>query len=271
MERSGTILEIRDLKTHFYTSEGVVRAVDGVSLDVSAGETLALVGESGSGKSVTAMSVLGLVPYPGRVVGGAALFRGEDLLKAASQKMRDVRGKHIGIVFQEPMTSLNPVISIGEQIAEPLKVHLGMNGNAAHGRVLELLHAVGIRDGERRYRDYPHQFSGGMRQRVMIAMAMSCAPELLIADEPTTALDVITQAQILDTITRLARESSAALMIITHNLGIVARYAHRVNVMRSGKIVETGAAERVFSHPTHPYTQQLLDCVPRLDRIKRGK
>ena len=268
---SVTILDVRDLKTYFYTTEGVVKAVDGVSFELRAGETLALVGESGSGKSVSALSVLRLVSYPGKTIGGEALFQGEDLLKVSEERMRAIRGKHIGMVFQEPMTSLNPVLSVGEQIAEPLRIHLKMDRNSARARAVELMLLVGISDGERRYRDYPHQFSGGMRQRVMIAIAMSCNPGILIADEPTTALDVTVQAQVLDLMTGLARQSGTTILMITHNLGIVARYADRISVMRSGEIVESGPAGSIFADPGHPYTRQLLQCVPRMDRVKKGK
>jgi len=260
-----TILEVRDLRTYFHTDEGITKAVDGISYDVREGETSALVGESGCGKSVSALSLVRLVPYPGRIMGGQVLFNGEDLLQVPEAKMRKIRGKHIAMVFQEPMTSLNPVMNIGEQIAEPLKAHLKMDEKAARRRVIELLNLVGIPDSDRRYRDYPHQFSGGMRQRVVIAMALSCNPSILIADEPTTALDVTIQAQILDMMTGLARQFNTALILITHNFGIVARYADRINVMRAGKIVESGSADSIFAKPQHPYTQALLKCVPHLE------
>jgi len=265
---STAALQVIDLKTHFFTPEGVIKAVDGVSFDVRQAETVALVGESGSGKSVSALSIMRLLPQRAKVIGGQVLFNGEDLLGLPEDRMRQVRGRHIGMVFQEPMTSLNPVLRIGEQIAEPLQVRLGMDGPAAHRRTIELLDMVGIREPERRYRDYPHQFSGGMRQRVMIAMALSCGPEILIADEPTTALDVTTQAQILDTMTGLARRMSTAVLLITHNLGIVARYADRINIMLAGRVVESGTSEGIFSHPTHEYTNKLLGCVPRIDRVR---
>jgi ABC-type dipeptide/oligopeptide/nickel transport system ATPase component len=259
------------LKTYFYTDEGIRKAVDGVSFDVRQGETVALVGESGSGKSVTALSIMRLVPYPGRVAGGQVFFSGEDLLTIEEGKMRAVRGRYISMVFQEPMTSLDPVLTIGEQISEPLKVHLKLNGLALRNRVLELLEMVGIQNGVQRYHDYPHQFSGGMRQRAMIAMALSCNPAILIADEPTTALDVTIQAQVLDTMTSLARKFNTAVLLITHNLGIVARYADRINVMRNGKIVESGSAETIFAEPQHSYTQTLLGCVPRIDMQRELK
>ncbi len=263
---SGILLQIKELKTYFYTAEGVIRAVDGIAYDVREGETVALVGESGCGKSVSALSVIRLVPYPGRIIGGQVLFDGEDLQQVSEEKMRTVRGKHIAMVFQEPMTSLNPVLTIGEQIAEPLRMHLKMDRKAARERVIELLHSVGIPDADRRYRDYPHQFSGGMRQRVMIAMALSCNPNILIADEPTTALDVTIQAQLLDMMTELAQRLGTAVILITHNLGIVARYADRVNVMYAGKIVESGPADSIFEEARHPYTLGLLQCVPRIDK-----
>lgn len=264
----GTILEVRDLRTYFYTPEGVTTAVDGISYDVREAETVALVGESGCGKSVSALSLLRLVPYPGRIVGGQALFNGEDLLSVPESRIRAIRGREISMVFQEPMTSLNPVISIGAQIAETLKVHLKMGETAARQRVAELLRMVGIPDAERRYGDYPHQFSGGMRQRVMIAMALSCNPKILIADEPTTALDVTIQAQILDMLTALARQLGTAIILITHNLGLVARYADSVNVMQAGKIVESASGDGIFAEPRHAYTRKLLQCVPRIDRLK---
>ncbi|MBI4186789.1 MAG: ABC transporter ATP-binding protein [Chloroflexi bacterium] len=267
---AGVLLQVNDLKTHFYIAEATIKAVDGVSFDIGRAETVALVGESGSGKSVTALSIMRLVPYSGKVVGGQVLFNGEDLLHISEKMMRTIRGRHIGMVFQEPMTSLNPVMRIGTQIAETLKVRLGMDEKAARQRVIELLRMVGIRDAEQRYRDYPHQFSGGMRQRGMVAMALSCSPEILIADEPTTALDVTTQAQILDMMTALARQMGTSVLLITHNLGIVARYADRINIMYGGKLVESGTSEEVFHHPKHPYTLKLLQCVPRIDR-KRGQ
>ncbi|MBI2831476.1 MAG: ABC transporter ATP-binding protein [Chloroflexi bacterium] len=260
-----TILQVKDLKTYFYTAEGVVKAVDGISYEVREAETVALVGESGCGKSVSALSIIRLVQYPGKIVGGQVLFDGEDLLQASEDKMRSIRGKRIGMIFQEPMTSLNPVLTIGEQIAEPLRVHLKMDRKAASQRVVELLQSVGIPDAERRYRDYPHQFSGGMRQRVMIAIAMSCDPKILIADEPTTALDVTIQAQLLDTMTEIARRMNTSVILITHNLGIVARYADRVNVMYAGRVVESAGADSIFESPKHPYTLALLQCVPRID------
>ncbi|MEZ4503727.1 MAG: ABC transporter ATP-binding protein [Dehalococcoidia bacterium] len=260
------LLEVKNLRTYFYTQEGVVRAVDGVSWDLDEGETLGLVGESGCGKSVTAMSILRLIPSPpGRVVDGEILFDGQDLLKMSTNEIRHIRGNRIGMVFQEPMTSLNPVLTIGNQMTESIKLHLGMEDEEANARAVELLEMVGIPEAEARLSDYPHQFSGGMRQRVMIAMAMSCNPKLVLADEPTTALDVTIQAQILDIMARLSRELGTAVVIITHNLGVVARYADRVNVMYAGKIVEMGSAVDIFKRPRHPYTVGLMASVPRLD------
>src|SRR6202162_706069 len=253
------LLEIENLQTHSRTPEGVNRAVDGVSYTVEAGETVAIVGESGSGKSVGAMSVLRLIPDPpGRITGGEVLFAGRDLLKLPEEAMRRIRGGEIGMVFQEPMTSLNPVLTIGRQITETLEQHRGMNPAASHRRAVELLGLVGIADAQRRLRQYPHQLSGGMRQRVMIAMALACDPKLIIADEPTTALDVTIQAQILELMQELTRRLNVALIIITHNLGVVARYARRVNVMYGGRIVESGPAAAIYHDPRHPYTVALL-------------
>jgi oligopeptide transport system ATP-binding protein len=260
------LLEVKNLRTYFYTQEGVVRAVDGVSWDLEEGETLGLVGESGCGKSVTAMSILRLIPQPpGRIVDGEIIFEGKDLLKMSTSELRTIRGNRIGMVFQEPMTSLNPVLTIGNQLTEAIKLHLGMDDQEANARAVELLEMVGIPEAEGRLKDYPHQFSGGMRQRVMIAMALSCNPKLLLADEPTTALDVTIQAQILDIMARLSREFGTAVVVITHNLGVVARYADRVNVMYAGRIVEMGTATDIFKNPRHPYTVGLMSSVPRLD------
>ncbi|MSP79044.1 MAG: ABC transporter ATP-binding protein [Dehalococcoidia bacterium] len=267
-----TLLEVKDLRTHFFTPEGVVKSVDGVSYDVQEGETLAIVGESGCGKSVSALSVMRLVATPpGKIVGGQVLFEGQDLLKLDEDEMRKVRGNRIGMIFQEPMTSLNPVLTIGRQMTESMELHLKLNKSAAEKRAAELLAMVGIPDAARRLPDYPHQFSGGMRQRVMIAMAMSCNPKLLIADEPTTALDVTIQAQILEVMQRVAKENNTAIIIITHNLGVVARYANRVNVMYAGRIIERGSAKDIYKNPHHPYTLGLLKSVPRLDLPKKEK
>ncbi len=260
------LLEVKNLRTYFYTQEGVVRAVDGVSWDLNEGETLGLVGESGCGKSVTAMSILRLIPNPpGRIVDGEIIFEGKDLLKLDGAEIRKIRGNRIGMIFQEPMTSLNPVLTIGVQLTEAIKLHLGLDEQEANARGAELLELVGIPEAETRLKDYPHQFSGGMRQRVMIAMALSCNPKLLLADEPTTALDVTIQAQILDIMARLSRDFGTAVVVITHNLGVVARYADRVNVMYAGKIVEMGTATDIFKRPKHPYTVGLMASVPRLD------
>jgi len=264
---SSPLLEVRNLRTSFNTSEGKLTAVSGVSFDVNHGETLGLVGESGCGKSVSALSVMRLVPNPpGVIESGEILFESTDLLKLSDRKMQAVRGAGIGMIFQEPMSSLNPVLTIGRQITEPLGVHLGLTGAAAENRAAELLEMVGIADSRRRLGDHPHQLSGGQRQRVMIAIALSCEPKLLIADEATTALDVTIQAQILELMKNLTTQLGTALLIITHNLGIIARYADRLNVMYAGKIRESGTAEQVYLNPGHPYTVGLLNSVPRLDR-----
>ena len=261
------LLEVKNLKTQFFTSGGVVRAVDDVSYDVEEGETLAVVGESGCGKSVSAMSILRLIPWPpGKVVGGTIHFMGEDLLTVSEDEIRTIRGRKISMVFQEPMTSLNPVLSIGLQLTETMQHHLGLSLEAANKRAVELLARVGIADPERRLDQYPHHLSGGMRQRVMIALALSCEPKLIIADEPTTALDVTIQAQILELMKELTRELGVALIVITHNLGIVARYADRVNVMYAGKMIEMGQAKQIYHDPLHPYTLGLLASVPRMDQ-----
>ena len=268
----GTLLEVRNLKTHFVTRSGVVRAVDDVSWDVGESETVALVGESGCGKSVSALSIMRLVAGPsGQIVGGEIMFKGRDLLRLSEEEMRQVRGREIGMVFQEPMTSLNPVLTIGRQLTEGLEIHLGLSPAAAQRRAAELLGMVGIPDPERRLPQYPHQFSGGMRQRMMIAMALACNPSLILADEPTTALDVTIQAQILELMKDLSRRFGVALLIITHNLGVVARYADRVNVMYAGRIIERGTARELYANPRHPYTLGLLRSVPRLDEPRRAR
>jgi oligopeptide/dipeptide ABC transporter ATP-binding protein len=268
----GTLLEVKNLKTHFVTRSGVVRAVDDVSWDVSEGETVALVGESGCGKSVSALSIMRLVAGPaGRIVGGQILFKGKDLLRLSEEEMRHVRGREIGMIFQEPMTSLNPVLTIGRQLTEGLEIHLGLTPPEARRRAAELLGMVGIPDPARRLTQYPHQFSGGMRQRMMIAMALSCNPSLILADEPTTALDVTIQAQILELMKDLSRRFGVAMLIITHNLGVVARYADRVNVMYAGRIIERGTARELYANPRHPYTLGLLRSVPRLDEPRRAR
>ena len=256
------LLEVNDLATYFFTADGVVKAVDGISYHIDEQESVAIVGESGSGKSVSALSIMRLVANPpGRVVHGEVIFEGTDLLKLTENDMRRVRGNDIAMVFQEPMTSLNPVLTIGFQLAEALKLHLDMTTRQALDRAAELLKLVGIPDSERRLKDYPHQFSGGMRQRVMIALAVSCNPRLIIADEPTTALDVTIQAQVLEVMRDLAVEFGTALVIITHNLGVVARYAERVIVMYAGRIIESGSATDVYHNPKHPYTLGLLKSV----------
>ncbi|MGE5525447.1 MAG: dipeptide ABC transporter ATP-binding protein [Rhodospirillaceae bacterium] len=271
-ERRTSLLEVDDLHVHFVTSRGVVRAVEGISYRVEAGEVAALVGESGCGKSVSSLAIMRLLAKPaGRVVHGRILFEGRDLLKLSDDEMRHIRGRDIAMIFQEPMTSLNPVLTVGFQIMEPLLIHLGMTMEAARARALELLKLVGIPDAERRLDQYPHQFSGGMRQRVMIAIGLACNPKLLIADEPTTALDVTIQAQILSLMKELTRELNIALVLITHNLGIVARYADRVNVMYAARMAEQGTARSMFALPLHPYTAGLLRSVPRLDRPRGEK
>jgi oligopeptide transport system ATP-binding protein len=267
-----TLLQVRDLKTHFFTMDGVVKAVDGVSYDLEEGETLGLVGESGCGKSVSALSVMRLIPNPpGRIVSGEILLDGQDILKLDMNDMREVRGAKIAMVFQEPMTSLNPVLTVERQLTETLQLHMGMSKNESKQESVNLLTRVGIPDPESRIKQYPHQFSGGMRQRVMIAMALSCNPRLIIADEPTTALDVTIQAQILDLMKSLTTEFGVALIIITHNLGVVARYADRVNIMYAGKVIERGDASEIYANPRHPYTVGLLRSVPRLDLPRRAK
>ncbi|MBI2166296.1 MAG: ABC transporter ATP-binding protein [Chloroflexi bacterium] len=266
------VLEVRDLRTYFYTQDGVVKAVDGVSFDLKEGETLGLVGESGCGKSVTALSIMRLIPNPpGRTVGGQVLLEGSDLLKLRDREMRQIRGGRIAMVFQEPMSSLNPVLTIGRQITEALETHLKLTRREARDRAGELLARVGLADPKKALDSYPHLFSGGMRQRVMLAMALGCNPSILLADEPTTALDVTIQAQILEMLKRLTTELGTAVILITHNLGVVARYADRVNIMYAGKIVETGYARDIYGNPRHPYTLGLLATVPRLDQPKRAR
>jgi oligopeptide/dipeptide ABC transporter ATP-binding protein len=266
------LLEVRNLRTEFRTGAGVVRAVDGISYTVDPGETVAIVGESGSGKSVGALSILRLIPNPpGRIAGGEVMFAGRDLMQLSDDDMREVRGGEIGMVFQEPMTSLNPVLTIGRQITEMLEQHRRADRAAAQARAIELLGLVGIADPQRRLKQYPHQLSGGMRQRIMIAIALACEPKLIIADEPTTALDVTIQAQILELMQNLTHRLGVALIVITHNLGIVARYAHRVNVMYAGRIVESGSAAAIYHTPRHPYTMALLRSVPRLDRPRQAR
>ncbi len=261
------ILEVKNLSTHFYTKYGVIKAVNGLSYHIHRGECVGLVGESACGKSVSAMSVLRLIPSPpGEIVSGEILFKGEDLLQASEQRMRAIRGNRIAIVFQEPTTSLNPVLTVGRQLTESLELHKSMSKKDAVDESVRLMQLVGIPEAEHRVKDYPHQFSGGMQQRIMIAMALSCDPELIIADEPTTSLDVTVQAQLLEILADLRTRTGAAVMIITHNLGVVARYVDRVNVMYAGCLVESGPTEDIYAHPKHPYTIGLLASVPRLDR-----
>jgi len=260
------LLEIRGLQTEFVTDDGVVRAVDGVDLAIDRGETVGVVGESGCGKTVTALSVLKLIPMPpGRIAGGQILWRGRDLVPLRPQDMQDIRSKEIAIIFQEPMTSLNPVYTIGDQISEVIRLHEGLGRRAALERAVDMLRLVHIPNPDRRVRDYPHQFSGGMRQRVIIAMALSCSPALLIADEPTTALDVTIQAQILELLAEIKSRLGMAIMLITHAMGVVAETAQRVAVMYAGKVVEEAPVEQLFAQPSHPYTQGLIRSIPRID------
>jgi oligopeptide transport system ATP-binding protein len=266
------LLEVKNLKTWFYTPDGIVKAVNGVSYTLNEGEALGLVGESGCGKSVSAMSLMRLIPTPpGRIVEGEVLFDGKDLLKLNDEGIRRVRGNDIAMIFQDPMTSLNPVLTVGRQIGEAVELHKGMNRDQARKRTIELLELVGIPAARSRVDDYPHQFSGGMRQRVMIAMALSCDPKLLIADEPTTALDVTIQAQILDLIGQLRKDLGMAVIMITHDLGVVAGVADKINVMYAGYIVESAPAEELFSKPRHPYTLGLLRSIPRIDEPRKEK
>jgi len=259
------LLSVDGLRVEFSTERGTIYAVNGVSFTIAEGETLGIVGESGCGKSVTALALLGILSRAGRVAGGTATFAGRDLLRLSDRELRGVRGKEIGMIFQDPMTSLNPVHTIGSQIREALTTHFDISGREADARVVELLDQVGIPSAKARVGDYPHQFSGGMRQRAMIAMALACEPKLIIADEPTTALDVTIQAQILDLLRALVVERRTALILITHDLGVVAGMCERVNVMYAGTVVETGAADQIFAQPRHPYTLGLLQSVPRLD------
>ncbi len=269
---SEALLEIRNLKTHFETDDGMVQAVDGVDLAIGRGETVGVVGESGCGKTVTAMSVLKLVPMPpGRIVAGQILWQGRDLVPLPAEEMNGIRSKEIAIVFQEPMTSLNPVYTVGEQIAEVVRRHEGLGRRAALDKTVEMLRLVQIPNPQRRVHDYPHQFSGGMRQRVMIAMALSCDPKLLIADEPTTALDVTIQAQILELLQDMKSRFGMAVMLITHAMGVVAETAQRVVVMYAGKVIEEASVEQLFGRPRHPYTRGLIRSIPRIDRAAVSK
>ncbi len=269
---AGPLLHIQGLKTHFKTDDGMVRAVDGVDIVINEGETVGIVGESGCGKTVTAMSVLKLIAMPpAQIVEGRILWKGRDLVPLSKAEMNEIRAKEIAIVFQEPMTSLNPVFSVGEQIAEAVRRHEGLSRKAALDRATEMLQLVQIPNAPRRVHDYPHQFSGGMRQRVMIAMALSCNPKLLIADEPTTALDVTIQAQILDLLTEMKERFGMAVMLITHAMGVVAETTQRVVVMYAGKVVEEAPVRALFANPRHPYTQGLIRSIPRIDRHGGGK
>jgi peptide/nickel transport system ATP-binding protein len=267
------LLKVTSLATQFNTESGLVKAVDGISYHMDEQEIIGLVGESGCGKSVSQLSVMQLISTPGKIVSGEVIFEGRDLLQfeASGPEMRSVRGGKIAMIFQEPMTSLNPVLSINRQMTEMLELHMGMNGEAARERAIQLLSLVGIPRAETRIDDYPHHFSGGMRQRVMIAMALSCNPRILIADEPTTALDVTTQAQLLELMKDMVNRFRASLVIVTHNLGVVARHAQRIYIMYAGRIVETGTTKDIFAHPRHPYTIGLLQCIPRLDEEEGRK
>jgi len=264
------ILKVNNLKTQFRTEAGLVKAVDGVSFHIDEREIVSVVGESGCGKSVSLLSVMQLIKAPGEIVGGEVIFEGHDLLQyeANQKEMRSIRGARIAMIFQEPMTSLNPVLTIRQQLTEMLVLHMGIRGVAARNRAIVLLRLVGIPAATERLDDYPHHFSGGMRQRVMIAMAIACNPKILIADEPTTSLDVTTQAQLLKVMKEMVQKLGTSLVIVTHNLGLVARYAQRIYVMYAGKIVESGTTKSIFSNPRHPYTIGLLQCIPRLDKEK---
>ena len=264
------LLAVEDLRVQFWTRRGTIYAVNGVSFDVAPGETLGIVGESGCGKSVTSLALLGLLPRAGRVPTGRAIFEGRDLIGLPDKELRDIRGKDVAMIFQDPMTSLNPVLTIGRQIREGLQAHFGMKRREANQRAAELLDRVGIPSAKARIDDYPHQFSGGMRQRAMIAIALACKPKVLIADEPTTALDVTIQAQILDLLRALVAEENAALILITHDLGVVAGMCERVNVMYGGMFMETGSVYQLFGSPRHPYTLGLLQSIPRLDASRRA-
>jgi oligopeptide/dipeptide ABC transporter ATP-binding protein len=267
------VLEIRDLKTYFFTYEGVAKAVDGVTYQLAKGEPLGLVGESGCGKSVTALSILRLIPIPpGKIVGGEILFKGKNLIDLSEEEMRKIRGNRISMIFQEPMTSLNPVFTIGNQIQETIKLHQGLSKRDSLEKAIEMLRLVNIPSPERCVNQYPHELSGGMRQRAMIAMSLACNPEILIADEPTTALDVTIQAQILDLLNKLKEELGMAIILITHNLGVIAETVNRVLVMYAGKIVEEAKTQTLFENPQHPYTRGLLKSIPRLgDKVRHGK
>ncbi|WP_436371367.1 ABC transporter ATP-binding protein [Cytobacillus sp. BC1816] len=268
MSETDTLLEVKDLKTHFFTEDGVIPSVNGVSFTVKKGETIGIVGESGCGKSVTSLSILQLVSKPGRIVGGQILLNGTDLMKNSNKQMRKIRGNKISMIFQEPLTSLNPVFTIGSQISESIRLHQKIDRRKAKELAIDMLSKVGISNGDNLYNSFPHQLSGGMRQRVMIAMALSCRPQLLIADEPTTALDVTIQAQILKLMKNLREEYNTSIIMITHDLGVVAEMADRVIVMYAGQIVEQNNVFELFKHPKHPYTQGLLNSTPKIHQLK---
>ena len=265
------LLSVEDLRVEFWTQRGTVHAVNGISFDIAPGETLGIVGESGCGKSVTSLALMGILPRAGKITSGTAMFGDRDLFTLSDRELRRIRGRDIAMIFQDPMTSLNPVLTIGRQIREAIETHFDMSKADANRRVAELLDQVGIPSAEMRLKDYPHQFSGGMRQRAMIAMALACEPKVLIADEPTTALDVTIQAQILDLLRRLVEDRETALILITHDLGVVAGMCERVNVMYAGMFMETGSSDQLFSRPRHPYTLGLLQSVPRLDAERKTK
>jgi len=265
------LLSVEDLRVEFWTQRGTVHAVNGISFDIAPGETLGIVGESGCGKSVTSLALMGILPRAGRITAGTAMFGDRDLFTLSDRELRRIRGRDIAMIFQDPMTSLNPVLTIGRQIREALDTHFDLGKGEANRRVADLLDQVGIPSADIRLKDYPHQFSGGMRQRAMIAMALACEPKVLIADEPTTALDVTIQAQILDLLRRLVEDRETALMLITHDLGVVAGMCERVNVMYAGMFMETGSADQLFNRPRHPYTLGLLQSVPRLDAERKTK
>jgi oligopeptide/dipeptide ABC transporter ATP-binding protein len=270
MTDQSILLDLRELKTYFFTRRGVIKAADGVSFEIHRGETLGVVGESGCGKSISALSIMRLIPSPpGRIVGGEILFEGKDLLQVSLDKIRHMRGCEISMIFQEPMTSLNPVFTVGEQIAEVIRIHQGLGRREAREQAIEMLYRVGIPSPEQRVQDYPYQMSGGMRQRIMIAIALSCRPKLLIADEPTTALDVTIQSQILDLMTQLKEELGISVLFITHNLGVVAEIAQRVVVMYAGKVMEKSTVRDLFHQPLHPYTQGLLKSIPAWHQSKK--
>jgi oligopeptide transport system ATP-binding protein len=272
MEEEKPILEVKDLRTRFHIAEGTVHAVNGVSFHLDHGETIALVGESGCGKSVTMMSIMGLIPIPpGEIASGQALYEGRDLLKLSEDEMEDIRGKDIAMIFQDPMTAFNPVLSIGRQLGEPMRVHMGMDKERIQELSIDLFEQVGISDPVQRLKDYPHQFSGGMRQRAMIAMALSCSPSILIADEPTTALDVTIQAQIVELVQGIRAKLNMSVIWITHDLGVVAEIAERVLVMYAGFLVEEALVDDLYEDPRHPYTQALLAALPRVDRHRHSR